>query len=374
MALIAVLLAAAGPAPAQSADPAADYPDRPVRFYNSGGVANTASRVLAEKLTASLGKPFVVETVAGAGGFVAATKVASSPPDGYTIFMAGEGAMTSNVALYKSLPYNPLNDFVHITLAADSMNVLVVNPALPVKTLPELIALAKERPGKLTFASSGFGNSPHLAGELLKSMAGIDILHVPYRDAGAVLPDLIAGRVDIYFGNTSAMVPLVREGKVRALAVTGPSRNSIVPELPTVAELGFPGYQATTWIGVIAPVGVPKPIVSKLHREIYAGSGLAGRAKAVRRHGPGCDRQHAGTIHRADRFGYSEENQDRDRCRNRAALTSVLRLNSPAPQCRGDRAASSPNTLGDIARAAAIPVPPCPRNHRARRENMPAGS
>ena len=148
------------------------------------------------------------------------------------------------------------------------MNVLVVNPSLPVKSVPELIALAKERPGKLTFASSGFGNSPHLAGELLKSMAAIDILHVPYRDAGAVLPDLMAGRVDFYFGNTSAMLPLAREGKVRALAVTGASRNSVAPELPTVAELGFLGYQATTWIGVIAPVGVPKPIVAKLNREI----------------------------------------------------------------------------------------------------------
>jgi tripartite-type tricarboxylate transporter receptor subunit TctC len=267
LALAAVLLTAASPAPAQSPGSAADYPDRPVRFYNSGGVANTASRVLAEKLTASLGKAFVVETVAGAGGFLAATKVATSPADGYTIFMAGEGAMTSNVALYKSLPYNPLNDFVHITLAADSMNILVVNPALPVKTLPDLIALAKERPGKLTFASSGFGNSPHLAGELLKSMAAVDVLHVPYRDAGAVLPDLIAGRVDFYFGNTSAMMPLMQEGKVRALAVTGASRNPSVPELPTVAELGFPGYQATTWIGIIAPTGLPKPIVSKLHRE-----------------------------------------------------------------------------------------------------------
>ena len=230
--------------------------------------------------------------------------------------MAGEGAMTSNVALYKSLPYNLLNDFVHITLAADSMNILVVNPALPVKTLPDLIALAKERPGKLTFASSGFGNSPHLAGELLKSMAAVDVLQVPYRDAGAVLPDLIAGRVDFYFGNTSAMMPLMQEGKVRALAVTGASRNPSVPELPTVAELGFPGYQATTWIGIIAPTGLPKPIVSKLHREFTQAPGLAGREKAVRRYGPGCDRQHAGTIHRADRFGYPEENQDCDRCRD----------------------------------------------------------
>jgi tripartite-type tricarboxylate transporter receptor subunit TctC len=256
----AALLVIAGSSVAQ-----AQYPDRPVHFLNSGGVANTTSRILADKLTESLAQPFVVEGVPGAGGILAATRVAKSAPDGYTIYMAGEAAMTTNVALYEKLPYNPLTDFEPITLAFDSVNILAVHPSVPAKSLQELVALAKAKPGKLTYAIPGIGTSPHMAGELLKSRAGIDILAVPYRQANAVIPDLLAGRVSMYFGNIVSLLPLVREGKLRALAVSSLKRVPLVPDLPTIAESGYPGYYATTWVGMVAPNGTPKGIINKLH-------------------------------------------------------------------------------------------------------------
>ena len=257
------LVAMVGSAAAQS-----DYPDRTVRFLNSGGAANTAARILADKLTESLGKPFVVEVVPGAGGILAATRVAKSAPDGYTIYMAGEAAMTTNVALYEKLPYHPLKDFAPVTLAVDSVNILAVHPSVPTKSIQELVALAKAQPGKLTFAAPGIGTSPHIAGELLKSMAGIDILHVPYREANAVIPDLLAGRVSMYFGNIASLLSLVRDGQLRALAVSSLKRVALVPELPTIAESGYPGYHATTWVGIVAPAGTPNAIVSKLNQAV----------------------------------------------------------------------------------------------------------
>jgi tripartite-type tricarboxylate transporter receptor subunit TctC len=260
-----LLVAIAGSAAAQS-----EYPDRTVRFINSGGAANTAARILAEKMTESLGKPFVVEVVPGAGGILAATRVAKSTPDGYTIYMAGEAAMTTNVALYEKLPYHPLKDFAPVTLAVDSVNILAVHPSLPVKSVHELVALAKAQPGKLTFAGPGIGTSPHIAGELLNSMAGIDILHVPYREANAVIPDLLAGRVSMYFGNIASLLSLVRDGQLRALAVTSLKRVPLVPELPTIAESGYPGYHATTWVGIVAPAGTPNAIVDKLNQAVVS--------------------------------------------------------------------------------------------------------
>jgi tripartite-type tricarboxylate transporter receptor subunit TctC len=257
------LVTIAGGAAAQS-----DYPDRPVRLLNSGGAANTAARIIAEKITESLGKPFVVEVVPGAGGILAATRVAKSAPDGYTIYMAGEAAMTTNVALYEKLPYHPLKDFAPVTLAVDSVNILAVHPSVPATSVRELVALAKAQPGKLTFAGPGIGTSPHIAGELLKSMAGIDILHVPYREANAVIPDLLAGRVSMYFGNIASLLSLVRAGQLRALAVSSLKRVALVPDLPTIAESGYPGYHATTWVGIVAPAGTPNAIVEKLNRAV----------------------------------------------------------------------------------------------------------
>ena len=258
-----VLVAIAGRAAAQS-----DYPDRPVRFINSGGAANTAARILAEKITESLGKPFVVEVVPGAGGILAATRVAKSTPDGYTIYMAGEAAMTTNVALYEKLPYHPLKDFAPITLAVDSVNILAVHPSVPVTSLQELVALAKAQPGKLTFAAPGIGTSPHIAGELLKSMAGIDILHVPYREANAVIPDLLAGRVSMYFGNIASLLPLVRDGQLRALAVSSLKRVALVPELPTIAQFRLSRLSRHHLGRDVAPAGTPNVIVDTLNRAV----------------------------------------------------------------------------------------------------------
>jgi tripartite-type tricarboxylate transporter receptor subunit TctC len=257
-----LLLALTASATAQS-----NYPDRPVRFINSGGAANTVARIIADKLAEALGKPFVVEVVPGAGGILAATRVARSAPDGYTIYMAGEAAMTTNVALYETLPYHPLKDFAPITLAVDSVNILAMHPSVPARSVRELVALAKAEPGKLSFAAPGIGTSPHLAGELLKSMAGVDILYVPYREASAVIPDLLGGRVSMYFGNIASLLPLVRDGQLRGLAVSSLARVSMVADLPTIAESGFPGYQATTWVGIVAPAGTPEPIVRKLNQE-----------------------------------------------------------------------------------------------------------
>lgn len=259
----ACLLALTSAAAGQSA-----YPDRPVRFINSGGIADTSSRILADKLQPALGQPFVVETIPGAGGILAATRVAKSAPDGYTLYMAGEAAMTTNVALYKKLSYDPLHDFSPITLVADSVNILVVHPSVPANSLQELIALAKAEPGKLTFAIPGVGTSPHIAGELLKWMAGIDILPIPYRDANSVITDLLTGRVSMYFGNIVSVLPLVRAGKLRAIAVTSRKRAPLVPELPTIAELGYPDYHATTWIGLTAPAGTPNDIIEKLNSTV----------------------------------------------------------------------------------------------------------
>jgi tripartite-type tricarboxylate transporter receptor subunit TctC len=257
-----VLLAFTGGAFAQST-----YPERTVHVINSGGAANNVSRFIGEKLNEAMGQPFVTETVPGAGGILAATRVARSAPDGYTLFMAGEASITTNVALHDKLPYHPLKDFAPITLAVDSVNFLVVHPSVPAKNVQELVALAKAEPGKLNIAHPGIGTSPHMGGQLLRSMAGIDIQQVPYREANAVIPDLISGRISIYFGNISSLLPLVREGKVRVLAVSSLTRVPMFPDLPTVAESGYPGFQATTWVGLLAPAGTPEPIIRKLHQE-----------------------------------------------------------------------------------------------------------
>jgi tripartite-type tricarboxylate transporter receptor subunit TctC len=253
-------MAVAGHSAAQS-----EYPDRVVRFLNSGGAGNIVSRILADKLAELLGKPFVVETVAGAGGILAATRTAKSTPDGYTILMASEAGMTTNVALYAKLPYDPLKDFAPIGLAVDTVNILAVHPSFPAKSLQELVAMVRAEPGKFTFAAPGIGTSPHIAGELLKTMAKINMLLVPYRDDNAVIPDLLGGRVTMFFGNIGTLAPLVRAGQLRGLAVTSATRVPSLPDLPSIAESGYPGYRATTWVGALAPAGTAEGIVFKLN-------------------------------------------------------------------------------------------------------------
>ena len=247
-----------------------NYPDRPVRIFVgfSPGVApDVTSRLLADKLTEAWGKPVVVENVTGAGGNLAVERLAKSPPDGYTLAMGGNAALVINPNLYDKLAYDPLKDFSYISQVFIVPNILVVTPDVPAKNIQELIALGKSKPGYLIAGHAGVGTSQHLGGELFMSMTGVKIQQVPYRGTTAVLPDLMAGRLNIFFGNISNVLPLVREGKLRAFGITSRKRSPQIPELPTMEELGFSGFDATAWFGMMAPAGTPQPIVDKINAE-----------------------------------------------------------------------------------------------------------
>ena len=255
---------AAGDAAAQS-----NYPTKPVRIivgFPVGSSADFAARLLGQKLTEALGKPVVVENVAGAAGNIATERVAKAAPDGYTLASTTISQIIINPSLYR-LPFDPVKDFAPISQVYVSPNILVVHNAVPAKSFRELLALAKAQPGGLTFASGGSGSSPHLAGELLKSMARIDIREVPYKGVVAALPDLLGGRVTMMFSPISVALPLVREGKLRALAVTSLRRSSAVPDLPTIDESGFPGFEVTLWGGLLTPAGTQATIIRRLHLE-----------------------------------------------------------------------------------------------------------
>ncbi len=259
-----LLLGLALPAVAR-AQPA--YPTRPIRMvvpFAPGGSADLAARTLAEPLGAALGQSVVVENRGGAGATLGAQAVAQSAPDGYTLLYATPGPQAINPHLMRNLPYDPVNGFTPIIGWKRAPNLVVVHPSLPARTLPELIALAKARPGQISFASSGIGASSHLAGEMLKHMAGIDIEHVPYRGSGQGMQDLVAGRVQMTIDTMSVMLPLVQQGHVRALAVSTPRRNALTPDLPAVAEF-LPGYDAAPFNYVCGPAGVARPIVDKLN-------------------------------------------------------------------------------------------------------------
>jgi len=255
---------AAGSASAQSA-----YPEKPVHVvvgFPAGSAPDIVARLLCQKLSESLGKPVPVEDIAGAAGNIAAERVARSAPDGYTLAFAANAQLIINPGLYK-LSFDPIRDFAPISEVYLSPNILVVGNAVNAKSVRELVALAKAQPGALTFASGGSGSSPHLSGELFRSMAGVDIRHVPYKGGVAAIPDLLAGRVTMMFAPIPVAMPLVREGKLRALATTASERAPSMPELPTVAESGLPGYEVTLWGGLVAPSGTPAAIVQKLYAE-----------------------------------------------------------------------------------------------------------
>ena len=255
---------------ASEATAQSSYPDKQVRLlvgFAAGGPADIAARIVADGLTEALGKPIVVENVTGAAGNVAADRVAKAAPDGYTLTMAASSTIATNVSLYDKLPFDPVKDFAPVSQVCFTPNILALNNDVPAKSVPELVALARARPGELTFGSAGVGTSQHLAGELFKTMAGVNLQHVPYRGITQVMPDLLGGRLTMVFGNISAVLPLMREDKLRAMAITSIKRSSFVPNLPTLAEQGFPGFDATAWFGLMAPAGTPAPIVAKLHAE-----------------------------------------------------------------------------------------------------------
>jgi tripartite-type tricarboxylate transporter receptor subunit TctC len=261
----AFALLAAGVAGAQS------WPAKPIRWivpFAPGGTTDILARTISDKLTIALGKPVIVENNPGAGGGVGAVQTAKAAPDGYTIMGGTISTHAINASLYKTLPYDPVKDFTPITLIARVPNLLVVNPDVPAKNVKELIALMKANPSKYTFASSGNGTSQHLSGELFKSMAGVDMQHIPYKGSPAALQDVVSGQVTMTFDNITTAWPLAKAGKLRALAVTTAKRSPIAPDVPTLAEAGLAGYEIGSWQGVFAPAGTPVDVVKRLNTEI----------------------------------------------------------------------------------------------------------
>src|SRR5262245_10775317 len=263
---------------------AADYPVRPVTLvvaFTPGGPSDVLSRIVGKKLEQLLGQPFVIENRPGAGGNVAAEQVARAGADGHTLLMGNNSILATNAALYKKINFDPEADFAPISLIGSQANILVVNPQLPVRTMAELIAYAKANPGKVNYGSSGYGAAAHLAAELFKAEAKVDIVHVPYKGAAPALQDLIAGHVQMMFATAASVVPHIQSGQVRPLAVTTLKRTAVFPELATVDELGLKGFDATTWHGLVAPSRAPKDAITTLHRATVSALGDAAVRKAL---------------------------------------------------------------------------------------------
>lgn len=247
------------------------YPAKPVRIivpFPAGGTTDILARAIGNELQKSLGQPFVIENRAGAGGNIGAEAVAKSAPDGYTLLMGTVGTHAINVSLYPKMPYDAVRDFAPVSLVAGVPNVLVAAPSFAPSTVREVIDAARKEPGKLTFASSGNGTSIHLSGELFKLLTGTQLTHVPYKGSSAALPDVMSGAVNIMFDNAPSAMPHIKGGKLKAIAVTSAQRSPALPNVPTVAEAGVPGFEASSWFGVLAPAGTPKEIVDRLSREI----------------------------------------------------------------------------------------------------------
>lgn len=247
------------------------WPERPVKLvvpFAAGSGADAMARLLGERLGKAWGQPVVVENAAGAAGNIGVARAAKSAPDGYTLLMSGDAAIVVNVSMYATLPFDPVRDLVPISQMYLSPNVVVANNDLPVRDMPGLVALARAQPGRLAYASSGFGTSTHLGPELLRDMTGIDVVHVPYRDSA--VPDLMGGHVQFGFMNAAAAIGLVKGGKLKALGVSSAARLAALPDVPTVAEQGFPGFEAVAWFGLFAPAGTPDPVVRKVHATISA--------------------------------------------------------------------------------------------------------
>ena len=250
---------------------AQSFPEHPIKLISPwppGGSNDTFSRLIASRLNKALGQPVVVENRPGATGTLGVGQVARAPADGYTIVMGSSPTHATAAAIYPTLTYDPVRDFAPVTMVGTVSNVLVVHPSVPAKTVQELIALARHKPGELAFASAGNGSSQHLSGEMFKVMTGVDMLHVPYKGAAPAVADILAGHVKIGFHNMPDVVPHLKTGGLRAIAVTAARRAAALPDVPTIAESGVPGYAAEVWFGVFAPAGTPRPVIDRLHAEI----------------------------------------------------------------------------------------------------------
>jgi tripartite-type tricarboxylate transporter receptor subunit TctC len=264
--LAAALLAMAGKADAQN-----NVPSRPITVvvgFAAGGATDTAARIIAKKLSENMGQSVVVDNRAGAGGNIAHQQVANAAPDGYTILLGSVGPLTVAPHLVKDLPYDPQKDLAPLTMGVVFPNILVVHPGVGVKTFTEFVALAKQKPGTLEYGSTGVGSASHLAGELLKIRAGIDLTHVPYKGGGAAMPDILGGRIASYWSPPSTALPHIQSGKLIPLASTGAARSPTLPDVPTVAESGYPGFEATNWYAFVAPGKTPVEILDRWNREL----------------------------------------------------------------------------------------------------------
>jgi tripartite-type tricarboxylate transporter receptor subunit TctC len=266
--LVAALAMAVAAGPSVAAD---DYPSRPIKLlvpFTPGGGTDLLARIVAQKMSENMGQPIVVENKPGGNTLVATEALVRAASDGYTLLMQTNN-LTANPTLYKGkIDFDTVKDITPVAMVAGNPHVLVVNPSLPAKNLKEYIALAKAKPGSITFASAGSGTVNHLSGELLKELAGIDILHIPYKGSGSVMPDLLSGQVNSLFAAMPTVTGFIKEGKLRAIAVTTPQRFKGLPDVPTIAEQGYPGYDFSSWFGIIAPANTPKPIVDRLAAEV----------------------------------------------------------------------------------------------------------
>ena len=262
--LLAAILLCSSPAHAQ-------YPSKPIHLivpFPPGGGNDTVARAIAQQIGPDLGQPVVVDNRPGAGGSVGAELAAKAPADGYTLFLAGVGSHAVNPNLHAKLPYDAVKDFAPITLVASAPSVLVVNPSVPARSIAEFTAYARANPGKLNYASNGNGSAAQLAAAMYESMAGVRMVHVPYKGIAPAMTDLMSGEVQLMFGTVVALVPHIQAGKLRALAVTSRKRSALLPDVPTIAESGLPDYQAGSWYGILAPAGTPREVIERLHGAI----------------------------------------------------------------------------------------------------------
>ena len=265
------LIAAAVLALAATLALAQEFPAKPIRMivpFAPGGPNDVLGRIVAQKVAEQIGQPVVIDNRSGAGGSTGTAAAAAAPPDGYTLLFSGTSSLAINPSLFSKLPYDALRDFAPVSLAGTAPSLLATHPSVPARTVKELVAIAKASPGKLNYASGGVGGTPHLAGELFKSLGQVDVVHVPFRGAGPALVALASGQVDVYIGGISSVLPMVRDRRIRPIAVTSAKRTPLMPEMPTFIESGMPGYEVVNWYAVVAPAATARPVIAKLSAEI----------------------------------------------------------------------------------------------------------